>query len=57
MVGGTFFWLFLSEGVFSLKYIDLFVGFLLMFLGVARYFVLSWKNFISVYFGKMSFMQ
>lgn len=56
-MGGVFFWLFLSEGLFSLKSIDLLVGLILMFTGVTAYFVLNWGKCVSVYFGKMSFMQ
>jgi len=41
VVGGIFFWLFLSEGVFSLKFTDLLVGLALMVTGVLGYFILS----------------
>jgi len=41
VVGGIFFWLFLSEGGFSLKFTDLLVGLALMIIGVLGYFILS----------------
>jgi len=49
--------MFLSEGLFTLKFADLLVGLILMLLGVVIYFVLRWKKGLSVYFGKMSFIQ
>ena len=57
VLGGIFFWLFLSEGLFSLKFVDLLVGLVLITVGILGYFVLCWKKRISIYFGKMSFMQ
>jgi NADH:ubiquinone oxidoreductase subunit 5 (subunit L)/multisubunit Na+/H+ antiporter MnhA subunit len=57
ILGGVFFWLFLSEGLFSLKLIDLIVGIGLIFIGVFLYIILFWGGKLSVYFGKISFMQ
>jgi hypothetical protein len=57
ILGGVFFWLFLSEGLFSLKLIDLIVGIGLIFIGVFLYIILFWGKKLSVYFGKISFMQ
>jgi len=49
--------LFLSEGIFALKFLDLLFGLILIFLGIVLYSFLSWQKGLSVYFGKMSFMQ
>jgi len=38
VLGGTFFWLFLSEGFFSLKIFDMLCGLFLMIVGVGSYF-------------------
>jgi len=57
VMGGIFFWLFLSEGFVILKFFDLVIGIILLVVGVVGYFFLSWSKTISYYFGKISFMQ
>jgi len=47
--GGSFYWFFLSDGVYFLKFFDLFIGVVVFFLGVGSFFlikVLGWLVFL-----------